>query len=62
MLRFLRLMAVTKSLYENSTVREQNTKIRTALFKIGNYSRGSELKYDKVKYQACVKGQKFNKM
>lgn len=55
-------MAVTKSLYENSTVREQNTKIRTALFKIGNYSRGSELKYDKVKYQACVKGQKFNKM
>jgi len=48
------------SLYVNIRFGKQNAKIGTALFKIGNYCRGSELKRDK--YQAYVKGQKFNKM
>jgi len=48
------------SLYVSKRVGKQNAKIRTALFKIGNYCRGSELKHDK--YQAYIKGQKFNKM
>jgi hypothetical protein len=34
----------------------QNAKIRAALFNIGNYCRGSDLKHDKVKYQQYVKG------
>jgi len=44
------------SLYVNIRFGKQNANIRTALFKIGNYCRGSELKHDKVKYQAYVKG------
>jgi hypothetical protein len=57
-------MAVTTSLYTNIRIREENANIRTALFKIGNYYRGSDLKHDKFKfkYQAYVKGQKFNEI
>jgi hypothetical protein len=54
-------MTVATSLYVNIRFREQNAKIRTALFKIGDYCRCIELKHDKIKYQACVKGQKLTK-
>jgi len=41
-------MAVAMSLYADIRFRGQNANIRTALFKIGNYGRGSEIKHDKV--------------
>jgi hypothetical protein len=41
-------VAAAANLYATIKFREQNAKIGTALFKIGNYCRGSELKHDKV--------------